>query len=235
MNMQFEGKEGTMPQTAKNKSNEKKDKIITKVQKEPPQGYIIVNESEKWINTSIEHLGDKTMFIRILSFYLIHSPCKKGSYSRYPLEKYGWVKPWYKESFKKILDDIPSFSDSSFIYVQAQKDFMKKWNETEIGNAFYNIKKIEYAVFTYAGESNPHLDLLHHIRNSLAHGRFATILHEREYYICFEDVNDDAGFLVVTARIVLKRSTLIKWIDTFEIKSIEAKNISKEQSVGKVQ
>lgn len=90
----------------------------------------------------------------------------------------------------------------------------------------------EFAVFTNAGESNKHLDLLHHIRNSFAHGRFTAkkIPRKDDYMILMEDVNETCGCCKVTARIAIKKSTLLKWIDIFECKDEKAQNLQQELS-----
>lgn len=210
----------------KNKSDGKKE---TK-QKIPPEGFIIVNTIEPWLKESIpEDFADKKLF-RIILFYIIHSPCKGSSYSRSDLESFGWKNPWHSEVFRCSFDKIAGFNgEENCIYVTSQKEFEQKWIATGLQDDFYNISK-EFAVFAYAGESNPRLDLLHHIRNALAHGRFSARKCDKgnDYFIIMEDVNDSSDFLKVNARIILKKSTLIKWINLLECRTEEAKKLCQD-------
>lgn len=190
--------------------------------------YIVVSENEEWLQRPISQKFCDEDFLRIVLFYVLHSPCKKSSYSRVNLEDYGWKNPWHKEKFKEIIDGKANFNEKSFRFTSAHKDFKTLWIETEKPDNFYDEISEEFAVFSHAGESNPHLDMLHHIRNSLAHGRFTVKKHNKEFYIFMEDVREVYNQLAVNARIVLKKKTLLNWIDIFECKSEEAKKLCQD-------
>ena len=208
-------------------------KRSNKQQNRPPEGYITVNDSEQWLNLSFDQDFADNKFFRIVVFYIIHSPCKSGSYSRIDLEEYGWSKPWHFDLFKEKFDSFAGFiKDKNYIYVDAQKNFKSKWEYSGIQDDFYNVEKTEFAVFCHAGESNPRLDLFHHIRNSLSHGRFTAkrFGNDKEFYIYMEDVNDSGGYNKVNARMCLKKSTLFEWIEFFELKTEEAKELCQDLS-----
>lgn len=205
----------------------------TKQQNGPPEGFIIVNDTEPWLNLSFDPAFADNKFFRIVIFYIIHSPCKSGSYSRIKLEEYGWSNPWHFDLFKDKFDGFAGFkADKNFFYTDAQKHFKAIWEDSGLKDDFYNIEKTEFAVFCYTGESNPRLDLLHHIRNSLSHGRFTAkrFGNDKEFYVYMEDVNDSGGYNKVNARMCLKKSTLINWINFFELKTKEAKKLCKDLS-----
>ena len=210
----------------------KKKDVNNNVTAKPPEGFIIVNAVEPWLQQQISENFADNKFFRIVMFYIIHSPCKESSYSRVDLEKYGWKNPWHYDAFKAEFDKIAGFVDEeNYFYVESQKNFEQKWNSVGIQSDFYNMDR-EFVIFSCAGESNPRLDLIHHIRNALSHGRFTAkyIKDEKDYYIVMEDVNDSGGFYKVNARMVLKKSTLTKWIDLFECKTDDSKKLSQSLS-----
>lgn len=217
---------------SKTKNKQTKEKLQEPKQKKvPPEGYIVVNEIEDWLQAHISNGFEDNDLFRIVLFYVIFSPCRKGSYSRKSIETYGWKNPWHYLDFKEKVDEIASLiPEKSYFYNTAQKNFKTLWESTGFQNDFYNIQNNEFAVFTHVGESNSHLDLLHHIRNSLAHGRFTAKKYNHEYYMYMEDVNETGGFYLVNARIVLKKSTLIKLIDFFQCNTEEAKKLCQDLS-----
>lgn len=208
------------------KSNRKK-------QNDSLDEYIVVGDMEPWLQHNIPSGFCDPAFLQIVLFYVIKSPCKKGSFSRIDLEEqYQWKNPWYSERFKKLLNDVPQFTEKSFIPIEAQKHFKATWDTAGFNDVFWGMPTTEFAVFTNAGESNKHLDLLHHIRNSFAHGRFTAkkIPQKKDYMILMEDVTEAGTCYKVTARIAIKKSTLLKWIDIFECKDEKAQNLKQELS-----
>lgn len=190
--------------------------------------YLTVSPNEPWLYTKTGKDFFDDDYHRIIEFYVLHSPCKNSSYTACTLEKLGWKNPWYSKKFRKVFDDIPGFNEGdSFRHHKSTNHFNEMWDDAGWGE-FFSIEQKEFAVFIYSGESNPRMDLLHHIRNSFAHGRFAVKRKNKEYYIYFEDVTTINGVkgLVVNARICLKKSTMIRWLDVFEKKNDIAKELS---------
>lgn len=212
---------------AKKKKARKDDK-----EKKPPEGYIIVNDSEDWLKEPIDNEFADSNFMKIILFYVLHSPCKKGSYSRIDLSEYGWNNPWYHDEFKTGLKNIAGFNETNYHYEEAQKDFKECWEKLQYQDNFYDNVNQEYVVFSNAGETNPYMSLFHHIRNSIAHRRFTAqkINRERDYYIIMEDVKFVDGFYRVNARMILRKRTLLKWIDFLECNDVEAKKICQNLS-----
>ena len=203
----------------------------SKEEKQPPEGYILVNAIEDWLQSPIANAFADNGFMKIILFYVLHSPCKKGSYSRIDLEKYNWKNPWHYDDFKSHLKQIAGFNDQNWHYKEAQKDFKEFWESLNYQDDFYNLNT-EFVVFSNVGESNPFLDLLHHIRNSIAHGRFTAkkVPRKEDYYIFMEDVHPENGFYRVNARMIIKKSTLLKWIAFFQCETEEAKTLRQDLS-----
>lgn len=193
-----------------------------------PDEYTIVPPDEPWLHTKVGKDFFDDDYHRIVEFYVLHSPCKVSSYTACTFESLGWRNPWHSANFRKMFDDVPGFVEGdSFRHHESTNHFKEMWDDAGWGE-FFSIEQKEFAVFIYAGESNPRMDLFHHIRNSFAHGRFSVKRKNKEYYIYFEDVTtiNKVKGLVVNARICLKKSTMVRWLDTFEKKNDEAKELS---------
>ena len=68
----------------------------------------------------------------------------------------------------------------------------------------------------YDCKNNQFMSVFFHIRNAFAHGRFDfRALNDEEYYI-LEDVQKDKDCLKVSARMILKKRTLLNWMDIIE-------------------
>lgn len=67
--------------------------------------------------------------------------------------------------------------------------------------------------------------MMHHIRNSFAHGRFTVKKINKEFYIFMEDINTTQEKFFINARIILREKTLLEWINIFECKSEKAKEL----------
>ena len=203
----------------------RKNKESSKTNKDE---YLIVNKDESWLKTKIGKDFYDDDYHRIIEFYVLHSPCKVSSYTPCTLESLGWKNPWKSSRFRNAFDVVPGFIEAdTFRHHESKNHFKEMWEDAGWGE-FFSIEEKEFAIFVYAGESNPRMDLLHHIRNSFAHGRFSVIKKNREYYIYFEDLGQISGVgsMVVNARICLKKSTLVTWLNTFEQKTDAAKELS---------
>ena len=84
--------------------------------------YIVVNESEPWLQRDINQEFANGDFFRIVMFYILHSPCKKGSYHPVKLESYGWKNPWHGKALKNLIDVAAGFTEKTYFYTDAQKD-----------------------------------------------------------------------------------------------------------------
>jgi len=192
-------------------------------------GYLITENNPPWLKRARDKKCFDEDYNRIIDFYLIHSPCEGISYLPNTLESLGWKKPWNSSRFRALFDDIAGFEkDKNWWYDYSIKEFQIAWDESKFTD-FISVKK-EFAVISKYKGNNPRMDLLHHIRNSLAHGRFVFKKIGGEYYIYFEDVckRKKSNKIVVSARMCLKKSTLIAWIDLFEHKSQKAEKLWKD-------
>lgn len=200
--------------------------------KKPPKinevDYIKVEPDEQWLHAVVGKDFYDADFYRIIDFFVLHSPCKVSSYSPRSLEALGWKNPWQSSRFRSAFDGILGLvENTTLLHQEAKSHFQEMW--ISLGKEdFFTAGGSTYAVVVHAGESNPRMDVLHHIRNAFAHGRFAVKRDHNEYYIFMEDVGtiNTLSGLYVNARICLKKSDMITLLEFFEKKSNEAKNLS---------
>lgn len=189
--------------------------------------YLEVSPDEPWLHTYIGKGFYDADFQRIIDFYVLHSPCKISSYTPHTIESFGWRNVWQSSTFRKTFDAVPGFVENdTFRWHESKNHFLEMWSDADWGD-FFEIENKEFAVIIKAGETSQRMDLFHHIRNAFAHGRFAVKKVNKEYYIYFEDVTNISGYsgLFVNARMCLKKSTLIEWLNIFEKKSEAVKNL----------
>ena len=181
-----------------------------------------------WLNENEEESLYNKDFCKIVRFYVLHSPCKDRSYTSFDLEEYGWKNPWRSTRFKDLIKEVAGFSKRNYFFAEKQEDFLVKWEDSQLQNDFYNINGQEFVVFAHAGESNQYLDLLHRIRNSLAHGRFKLKRFENDVYLYMEDVAKSGNDLKVTARMIFKIKTLKEIIKVFTVENKDAEALQKD-------
>ncbi|MBE7081239.1 MAG: hypothetical protein E7372_01615 [Clostridiales bacterium] len=163
---------------------------------------------------NIEAFEDK-QFLRIITFFVFHSPVDNLSARQICLSEYGWNTPWRKPYYlNKQLKQAASnyellFSSATF------KKMDEALTKADLISSFpSNIAKERICI--YDCKNNQFMSVFFHIRNAFAHGRFDfRTLNDEEYYI-LEDVQKDKGDLKVSARMILKKRTLLNWIDIFE-------------------
>ena len=159
--------------------------------------YII---AEKWIfNKPDNHFYD-VVYLKILEFYCIHSPLT--------LDSLGWGNPWKSSKFRKKVLELLELTKENFQVIEYHHNYKKMWDELNIDAP--SAIDTPFAYLAQAGETNDYMNLLHRIRNSLAHGRFTVVKSNSEYYIYFEDVKRSNGYTYVVGRMCLKKTSLDK-------------------------
>ena len=190
--------------------------------------YISVSSSEDWFEDNLNDAIYDDTFHRIIDFYVLHSPCKSSSYSPKSLEKLGWKNPWNSSKFREAFDEICDCNNTPFFQHLDSKNKLKTAWETSGYEWIPEKPEHEFAIYVSAGESNLRIDLMHRIRNALAHGRFTKKTHNKQDYLLLEDVGGvwPLKGLFVHARICIKTKTLVDWIDLFEKKGTKAAELS---------
>lgn len=179
-----------------------------------------VNESDfiyaeippKWISNAKDNLEEKLKdddFRRILDFFVIFTPCKELSARAKPLkEKYGWKDTY---GLKKSMRLAPS-KQSIFLFAETWKEMKAVLAEADLSDNFYSDIKNERGGLYKRRGSQPDC-IFYHLRNCLAHGRFCIREKDGDWTFIFEDVEKNSK---VSARMILKKSTLLRWIEIIE-------------------
>lgn len=169
-----------------------------------------------WIDKklSIEDFTDKDL-LRIIVFFLFHAPCEGQSAMGRTIEEYNWSAPWKKpywlnRHLKKAA------SDFNILYSATSYDtLVTAFTKANLLTNFPSDLSIERISFINCKE-NQFKSVFYHLRNAFAHGRFAIKNVNCERVMVFEDVGIGKYKGKVSARMILKISTLLKWIDIIE-------------------
>ena len=168
-------------------------------------------------NKTIDLFSENTFinspdFQRIFFFFTIFTPCTDLSYRGKSLETYGWKD-------KKVLKDFLIKQKS--IEIQSSNTYEEleaKLQESDLKNGFPE-DSISEKIYIRV-DDNELMSIFRHLRNSFAHGRFNVIDSNGEQYFLFEDRstrNDKKkNTYPISARMILRESTLLKWIEIIE-------------------
>ena len=147
-----------------------------------------IYEIPTWVDNTSRITGDN--FRKIFIFAVINFPVPKKSARAIPLSK-------------DVAMPIKSKN------VENASEMEKKLKEKNLMEFPPTGDYEERAVFVKS-QKTVVLSFIDHIRNSIAHGRFNIIRNGKEDVLVIEDMNRSKE---CSARIVVKVSTLVKWID----------------------
>lgn len=147
---------------------------------------------------------------------MIPTPCKDLSSSSIELTRYGWGKDvWKNEKLKKALFAIARLEkNSSFIVAHKTNEMKAACEKASLKKNFHKDRSQE-RIAIFKGRYNEFLSICYHIRNAFAHGRLAMYDYENGKDIVFalEDGIKKNGEFQVRSRMILRKSTLIKWMN----------------------
>ena len=178
-------------------------------------GYEIAPINPGWIKKRVpDHYADDDLRDLIM-FFVINTPCTALSSSGIGLNEYGWGKDiWKNEKLKKSLFGIAGIGgNSSFAVAHKANEMKTACEKTSLKKNFHKSRDQE-RIAIYKGRYNEFLSICYHIRNAFAHGRLAMYDYENGKDIVFalEDGVKKNGEFQVRSRMILKKSTLIKWM-----------------------
>jgi len=171
----------------------------------------------EWI-TDIKGVGYDEDFWAIIKFYLLHSLCDGQSWKGYSLhESYLWkVHPWSPSRYLKdrIIEAIWGDEKSKLYMAKTRALYEGKIFGKDLDDNFTSNIAMQRAgyvkVSTGKNNDNEIMSLFYHIRNGFAHGRFGfAALEDNDYMIFLEDGKASGDQFEVTARIALKKSSLL--------------------------
>lgn len=168
----------------------------------------------RWI--APEHFNDQDLF-KIVIFFVFHSPFSNLSSMGKTLDEYGWSAPWRKPYY--LNKQLRQASLYELVVYSA-----KGYNEMDVALEKADLKETFPSDFSrericiYDNQGNQFLSVFYHIRNAFAHCRLNMVDVDGDCVFIFEDVQPkkNSNQLKVSARMILRKSTLLKWIDLIE-------------------
>lgn len=171
----------------------------------------------EWLNwLAPDRFNDKDLF-RIVIFFVFHSPCAQLSAMRKTLLEYGWTAPWKKPYYlNKQLRQAAS--NYELLFSAKGYDEMDVALEKADLNATFPSDLSRERICIYDNQGNQFLSVFYHIRNAFAHCRLNMVDIDGECVFILEDVQPkkNTDQLKVSARMILRKSTLLKWIELIE-------------------
>ena len=179
-----------------------------------------------WLNEPLPpQILEDSSWMRIVHFFLIESPCP-GQSNRKNNDIDKWAPaPWVgTRSLKTSLNQaIFSRRDVDvMLSVGSKKELEGACKKLNLDELFYENVDDQRMVFVKVnskGNTSKYMSLFYHIRNALAHGRFAFKTDSLERFVfIFEDgtVASDCKKFNLTARGVIRLNSLILAIDTIQ-------------------
>lgn len=168
---------------------------------------VVAKEKPEWVKRlPAKEFVDEEL-IKIITFYLFHSPCNGLSAMQKSLKDYNWHTPW-RLPYK--LNSQLKQASSNFNLIFSAKSYAtldEALKKADLLDNFPSNLKCE-RIGVYDNKSNQFISVFYHIRNAFAHGRFCI----KENTFVFEDKYGTK----VSARMILKKKTLLKWIEIIE-------------------
>lgn len=184
---------------------------------EKKSGSVSVEFSPNWLDDIEFERFNNAELNRIITFFLFHSPCCELSAMSRSLEKYHWDFPWKKPQYLQRKLKEASTNDDLLFSAQTIGDMKQALHKAELLDDIETNVYIE-RIAVYNNKKNQFMSVFYHLRNAFAHGRMkmAEIGMKDDYTFIFEDITKKKEEYNVTARMILRKSTLLKWINLIE-------------------
>lgn len=165
---------------------------------------------------------------KIIYFFVAETPCKNESARGKTLSQYGWENddPPKEGNFEEGLFEIAGLTKENLFFESKREKMKERFNETGMTGAFY--EKLGGNFIVSLVNRNRVLDIFRHIRNSIAHLRFDIKNTELGTFFIFEDGAQNGKKFEVKARMILKKETLLKWIEWIKTGTEEVKKQTQE-------
>ena len=177
---------------------------------------IPVDEKATWV---IDDPIQSEEILRVYKFFVLNSPVDGLSSRQKSLLDYGWNTPWRKPfSMRKKLNHLSS--NHAFIFTAKNYEVMDA-ALTKADLITFPPVDLKERACVHNGQATQYMSLFYHIRNSFAHGRFNTIQDDDDVIFVMEDAAPKkkwmaAGQKTCSARIVIRLSTMTRWMDLIE-------------------
>lgn len=161
---------------------------------------------------------------KIILFYVINTPCVKESSSGIPMSDYGWNKNvWQDGKLRNKLLSVANLAKDKTLFAGEKISDMKSvFENASMKKGFHKQRETEKIAFYKTSKyRNEMMSIFQHIRNSLAHGRLAMYdCDNDDVMFVLEDGVPKSTYFQVRSRMIIKKSTLLKWIDIITAGSV---------------
>lgn len=175
-----------------------------------------------------EYELSQTEYASLYSFFVTYSMCDRQSFKKRSFIDYGWKtnsiqvvdvvdKKKIVTNLGEALVSVIDFSKNSNFIFTREDNLNELFKNNNLADGMLNNYDIERCVISKTPGSNRYLKLFHRIRNGLAHGKFLLKLSSTNEKMVV--IQDDDG-TNVTARLVLRLSTLLRFICIIDIKKL---------------
>lgn len=175
-------------------------------------GIVEPSSPELWKNSDFLDSDDAQDIFEIMKFFVIRTPYAQTSLKGVPLSAHGWKGNSIKTLKEKLQAEL---CNKNLFFIQESANDMK--------NALVAAGLVDdfptnctHEAVCYTKKDNQIQGLCYHIRNCFAHGRFLLKKNGTNSFFAFEDISIYKKQRKVSARMILKKSTLLKWIEIIE-------------------
>ena len=205
----------------------KKKQLPQHLRERQPSGCVFVEDTPAWVEWIVPEKFNNWELFRIVVFFVFHSPCVGTSSTSgcpsamgKPITEYGWSEKWGNYRTKGTLNNTLRNACSNFAFLfsaTGNNDMLQACQKADLCIGFPHALDIERVAISIS-DKNQFLSLFRHIRNAFSHGRIN--MHEMadgDLMFIFEDIGrKKPEGIPVSARMLLRKSTLLKWIDIIE-------------------
>lgn len=184
-----------------------------------------------WLDVLVPPDYEDEDLYRIILFFVIHSPCPGQSARGISLQKRGWKpKPWYSPPYLKDRLDRAIWGNDPprLTMVESREALANKLLNHDMDDDFFCHRECQRALYvrvTAPGCSSVYMSLFYHMRNAFAHGRLAMYPgKDGDIIFVMEDGSENKQskeHFEISARMVFKKSSLLKIIDVITDPPIE--------------
>ena len=175
------------------------------------------NRNPSWMEwIDLDQFDDHDL-CRIITFFVFHSPCSQLTSMSRTLEEYGWSSPWRKPYWLNRQLKQASSNYELLFSASTYDEMERALDNADLINSFPSDLTRE-RICIYDNQKNQFMSVFYHLRNAFAHCRLKMVNLDGECVFILEDVQPKKGQenLLVSARMILRKSTLLNWIDLIE-------------------
>ena len=184
-------------------------------QKKDKQKYQYKRENSILGSCIDEYKLSEEEFCKLYSFYVTYSMCGSQSAKKRTFIDYGWPDNAISktELGEKLKSVLKLSYNKKFVFTD-KDNLAEQFHLLELDDGELINLDQERAVISKTSENNNYLKLFYRIRYGLAHGKFRLLFSSSgERMVIIQDDNTNN----VTARIVIKLSTLLLYIDVIDV------------------